>query len=422
MKNLRCVGILALTATMTFTSCNIFNMVKLHEAIGVSGTANIKGVPETADANLVVGTLAGDGKPGIVDGPGITARFNYPAGITVDSKGHIFVADFFNTSIREIEPTGEVSIPVMTPKGSGDQYGEMFGSIGNSVFIEGVLTPVFLNPVDVAVGADGNLYLVAYEDNRIWKVIPGEKVTLDLRIQKIVTGGRVSILTGKGLSGNKDGDIAEARFKYPLGIAADAAGNIYISDTENHRIRKITPEGMVFTLAGSKRGFKDGSGTEAEFNKPVGLAVDTSGNIYVADRGNHSIRKITAEGVVSTLAGSEKGFMDGSTTEARFNKPSGVAVDSDGIVYVADQKNNIIRKITPEGQVGTLAGSGIAGFEDGNAVTAQFRNPMGVAVDLDGNVFVSDTGNQRIRMIEGVSRPRRNIVHADNADKQSTRM
>jgi len=174
---------------------------------------------------------------------------------------------------------------------------------------------------------------------------------------------------------------------------------VYVADYYNNRIRKITPEGLVSTLAGSTEGFRDGDGRSAQFNGPYGVAVDAAGNVYVADGDNHLIRKITPEGLVSTLAGSTRGSADGVGTSAQFNYPYGVEVDAAGTVYVADYYNNRIRKVTPEGLVSTLAGS-TEGFRDGLGRSAQFNRPSGVAVDAAGNVYVADSFNNRIRRIE----------------------
>jgi streptogramin lyase len=185
-------------------------------------------------------------------------------------------------------------------------------------------------------------------------------------------------------------------------VAVDGAGNVYVADTKNYRIRKITPTGVVSTLAGSGTpGFADDTGPKARFHTPYGVAIDGKGNVYVADTFNHRIRKITPAGVVSTLAGSgTPGFADDTGPKARFHTPAGVAVDGAGNVYVADYINNRIRKITPAGVVSTLAGSGTKGSaDDDTGPKAQFKEPFGVAVDGAGNVYVADYGNNRIRKI-----------------------
>ncbi len=185
---------------------------------------------------------------------------------------------------------------------------------------------------------------------------------------------------------------------HPTGVAVDGAGNVYVADRYNHRIRKITASGVVSTLAGSASGYTDGTGTSAKFKNPTGVAVDGAGNVYVADYNNHGIRKITTSGVVSTLAGITYGYTDGTGTSAKFKNPYGVAVDGAGNVYVADRDNHRIRKITTSGVVSTLAGSS-QGYTDGTGTSAQFAYPFGVAVDGTGNVYVADESNHRIRKI-----------------------
>ena len=187
-------------------------------------------------------------------------------------------------------------------------------------------------------------------------------------------------------------------------MAVDGSGNVYVADTDNNTIRKITPAGVVTTLAGTAGvpGSADGTGSAAQFNYPGGVAVDGSGNVYVADIDNNTIRKITPAGVVTTLAGTAgvHGSADGTGSAAQFYDPHGVAVDGSGNVYVADTDNNTIRKITPAGVVTTLAGTaGVYGSADGTGSAAQFNYPAGVAVDGSGNVYVADTYNDTIRQI-----------------------
>jgi serine/threonine protein kinase len=216
---------------------------------------------------------------------------------------------------------------------------------------------------------------------------------------------RVSILAGQpGAPGSADGAASDARFKSPGGIAVDTSGNIYVADTGNNTIRKIARGGQVSTLAGlaGKPGREDGSGSAARFLAPLGIAADHAGNIYVAEFASDLIRKITPGGEVSTLAGSagNPGSADGAGDNAHFRNPWSVAVDSTGDVYVADKSNFTVRQITPTGRVSTFAGfPGIPGDADGPGSYARFRDPHGVAVDSAGNIYVADTGNNAIRMI-----------------------
>jgi len=222
-------------------------------------------------------------------------------------------------------------------------------------------------------------------------------------IRKITPGGVVTTLAGgPGAPGSADGTGSAARFYYPYGVAVDSAGNVYVADASNCTIRKVTTSGMVTTLAGTPRteGSADGTGSAALFNFPTGVAVDSAGNVYVADLGNSTIRKVTSSGVVTTLAGSPgaSGSADGTGSAARFYNPAGVAVDGTGNVYVADTNNNTIRKVTSDGVVTTLAGSSLAiGHADGTGSAALFYNPGSVAVDSAGNVYVADTQNNTIR-------------------------
>ncbi len=216
---------------------------------------------------------------------------------------------------------------------------------------------------------------------------------------------RVSILAGQpGAYGSADGAASDARFQSPGGIAVDTSGNVYVADTGNNTIRKIARGGPVNTLAGlaGKPGRADGNGNAARFLAPLGIAVDRAGNIYVAEFASDIIRKITPEGVVSTLAGSagNPGSIDGTGDNAHFRNPWSVAVDSTGNVYVADKSNFTIRQITPTGRVSTFAGfPRIPGDTDGPGSYARFRDPHGIAVDSAGNIYVADTGNSTVRKI-----------------------
>jgi len=241
-------------------------------------------------------------------------------------------------------------------------------------------------PYGVAVDGSGNVYVA---DN------------LSNLIRKITAAGVVTTLAGSGSAGAANGTGTAASFYTPSGVAVDGSGNVYVADFRNNLIRKISAAGVVTTLAGSgSAGASNGTGTAASFYFPFGVAVDGSGNVYVADQDNNLIRKITAAGVVTTLAGSgSAGAANGTGTAASFFAPTGVAVDGSGNVYVADEGNNLIRKITPAGVVTTLAGSGSTGSANGTGTAASFYYPFGVAVDGSGNVYVADYGNNLIRKI-----------------------
>jgi len=324
----------------------------------------------------VVSTLAGTaGASGSADGTGAAARFNFPTGVAVDGSGNVYVADSNNSTIRKVTPAAVVSTLAGTASASGSADGT--GAAAR-----------FDDPHGVAVDGSGNVYVADNFNNTIRKVSPA---------------GVVTTLAGTaGASGSADGAGAAARFNWPEGVAVDGSGNVYVADEGNNAIRKVTPAGVVSTLAGGGYcGSADGTGAAARFCGPFGVAVDRSGNVYVADSFNNSIRKVTPAGVVSTLAGNGfPGTADGSGPAAQFSSPYGVAVDGSGNVYVADTDNNTIRKVTPAGVVSTLAGTaGAAGFADGTGAAAQFDYPWGVAVDGSGDVYVADYSNNTIRKI-----------------------
>ena len=223
-------------------------------------------------------------------------------------------------------------------------------------------------------------------------------------IRKITTNGVVTTFAGQlGVSGSANGTGTDAQFNTPSGLAIDQAGKLYVSDTGNSTIRKITTAGKVSTLAGvaGASGFPNGAAGIALFNSPLGIAVATNGTVFVADSGNHCIRKISG-GAVSTFAGSPQvwGSADGQGTNAQFNGPVGLAFDSRTNLFVSDANNDTIRKITPDGTVTTFAGAaGVDGAVDGDVNSARFRSPAELAFDRKGNLFVADSFNQTVREI-----------------------
>jgi streptogramin lyase len=327
----------------------------------------------------LVSTLAGStGLSGIADGTGTEARFSSPTGLAVDANGIVYVADTNNHTIRKITPEGVVTTLAGFPR----QFGSDDGTGSDARFSY---------PGDVAVSSSGNVY-VADTSNQL--------------IRAITPQGLVSTYAGNaGFSGADDGTVSEATFNNPISLAIDSNGTVYVADTNNHTIRKITIAGSVTTLAGSagNPGSANGTGAAARFFLPNGLTVDASGTVYVADSRNHTLRKITATGVVTTYSGvaGSAGSTDGEVAlTQRFNTPNAVAVDTSGTLFVADSANHTIRKITSAGAVTTFAGKAISsGSADGTGSAARFFHPNSTAVDASGTIYVADSDNHTIRKI-----------------------
>lgn len=335
--------------------------------------------------NWVVSTLAGEfGGIGTADGVGNAAQFDIPHDVAVDSAGNVYVGDSFNHTIRKITPDGTVTT--------------IAGSPGRKGYVDGVGTyqaAQFNIPIGISSDANGNFYVADNGNNTIRKITPD---------------GTVTTIAGQaGITGNTDANGTNATFNNPYDTVVDSKGNIFVSDTVNRSIRKITPAGDVALFAGSPtrvQGTNDGVGTAAKFQAPDGLAIDSSDNLYVADQGADTIRKIAPDATVTTFAGLGKssGTNDGVGSAARFNSPEDVAVDKAGNVYVADSGNDTIRKITPGGAVSTLAGTpNQSGTTDGTNNAALFSVPRAIAVDSTTNLYVTDAVNNcRVRKITRV--------------------
>jgi sugar lactone lactonase YvrE len=231
--------------------------------------------------------------------------------------------------------------------------------------------------------------------------------TSNNRIRRISSGASPAVTTvaGNGQRGYVDGPVAAAEFNFPNDLTVDPAGNLYVSEFNNHTIRKITPNGTVSTLAGNGTpGYNDGTGTAAGLNQPAGVAIDKDGNLFVTEWGSHRIRKITPAGAVSEFAGTVfPGLLDGQGLNARFFRPDGIVVDAFGSIYVTENGNHAVRQIRPDATVTTVAGTGHAGYLDGPATTAQFNAPGGIGIDTTGTWVIADTGNHRIRTIRFAS-------------------
>ncbi|NOT49920.1 MAG: hypothetical protein HOP10_01425 [Chitinophagaceae bacterium] len=248
----------------------------------------------------------------------------------------------------------------------------------------------FLAFSTACVDGSGNLFIADRGNNRIRKITPA---------------GVVTTVAGNGTAGNTDGPAATAQFNIPRGISVDASGNLYVADNGNHCIRKISSTGTVSTLAGTGvNGFADGAGNVAQFSFPNAIHFDNnSGNLYVTDQ-NYRLRKITSAGVVSSIAGSGVfGFADGNGAAAQFSLILGMGTTSNGDIYASDVNNHRIRKITPAGVVTTYAGTGAGGNTNGNAASATFYFPTGIAIDATGNIFTAQPFNNNIRMISSSS-------------------
>lgn len=354
------------TITATVPAGAGSGVVKVEKTPGVQAN----GPSFTYFGNGYTTTFVGNSQ-GFADGTGTAAQFNLPTSMVKDAAGNFYVADRDNNRIRKVTPAGVVTT---------------FAGSGTAGFTNGTGTAASFNqPYALAIDASDNLYV-------------GDR--LNYAIRKITPAGVVTTLAGNGTSGMVDATGSAARFSEPIGLAADAAGNIFVGDYFNNRIRKITPAGVVTTFAGSGPGMVDGTGTAAAFNNPFGLAFDAAGNLYVSDSHNYAIRKITPSGVVTTLAGSgSQGSANGTGSAATFSRPIGITVDANGNVYECDLDNHTIRKITPAGVVTTFAGTtGVSGATDGAA--ALFNNPVGVFSDnANGVLYVSDFANNRIRKI-----------------------
>ena len=332
-----------------------------------------------------VSTYAGTGGGGFVNGDTSIASFNRPFGICIDTAGNLYIADAYNHCIRKIGTDGQVSTYAGT------------GTVG---YLDGEASEAKFNqPINICLDDEGNMYVSDF---------------INQRIRKISSDMMVTTIAGTGQSGHQNGAVAEAKFNYPRGICIDDTGNLYIGDSWNHRIRKISIDGTVSDWAGggtiigvqSVGDYVDASDTAARFYTPCELSIDQFNNIFVADAYNHRIRKIDASRMVTTVAGSggsgpnAGGFQNGSSDIAQFNVPTACHVTLDGTIFVGDGSNQRVRKIGTDQMVVTFAGSGDEGFENGPDSLATFNFPRGSVMDYNLNrLYVVDYNNHAIRII-----------------------
>jgi sugar lactone lactonase YvrE len=346
--------------------------------------------------------------------------------LIVDTKGEIWIADTGNRLIRTLGTQAQ-----MRTSAGGKTEGSVDGPLNEALFN---------TPSGLAFDGQGNLF-VADEDNHAIRKItpngdvstvagtgvpgfldgPGKTALFDSphcvavnsqgavfvsdrdnhRIRKIDAQGDVTTFAGQAIAGLADGMGGIAKFSAPYGLVFDKQDNLYVADSDNHVIRKIDPQGNVVTFAGTgSRGYQDGPSATARFDTPYGLAFDGTGNLYVADYGNHRIRKIDPQGVISTVAGTgNNGYSDGAALQAEFDRPTSIVLDPQGNLFIVDQNNERIRQLDTTGKVTTLAGTGTAGFQDGPLNQAQFDEPFGITIDAKGTLYIGDRENYSIRRI-----------------------
>ncbi len=332
--------------------------------------SNPPATPPVTEPKVTVSTLAGEGTPSFQDGPFLTAEFSSPIDLVFSNDESLFVTDIENHRVREMK------------------QGLVFGFAGSDTIniINGRgKAAAFRFPFSITSDLAGNLYTTDINDPRIRKITPD---------------GTVSVYAGIEQEGFRDGNADSAQFYIANFIVSDDQGNVYVSEPLDNRIRRVSNTGTVSSIAGTgTTGFQDGDGITAQFHNPGGIAIDRLGNLFVVDRQNFRIRKITPSGQVSTFAGTGKpGRQDGTAQLAGFSSETrDLVIDSKGNLYLSDDHR--IRKISPTGDVTTIAGS-LAGYKDGNGVEAEFNLPYGLGIDPSGNVYVADVGNNRIREIK----------------------
>jgi len=358
--------------------------------IGVASILLAAWCQAQAPLGYTIATVAGNGTNGYSgdDGPATGAQLYDPHGVALDKSGNLYIADQLNSRIRKVSPAG--TITTVAGKGTIGYSGD--GSAATSAEL--------YHPCGLALDSAGNLYIADAASNVI---------------RKLSTNGTIATVAGNHTAGyaGDGGAATSASLNEPLGVAVDAAGNIYIADSFNSRIRVVAANGTITTVAGNGftgRSGDGGAATSATLNRPQGVAVDAAGNLYIADTDNHVVRKVAVDGTISTLAGNgTRGYSGdgGPATRAALLYPKSLVVDAAGNLYIADTFNSRIRVVAAGGTITTVAGSGVLGDrgDGGPAASAQLKFPSGVALDAAGNLYIADTQNSRIRLLAPLSQP-----------------
>ncbi len=363
--------------------------------------------------NGIITTIAGTGTAGFdAEGAAAAARLRAPQGVAFDGAGNLYVADTGNFRVRTIPPDGTIrssfQLIVTGTRGRpfpADPHGIAIDSSGNAFVSSPSLGSILRvapngafvtivrglrQPTGLALDSAGNLYIAETGDNRIVKRTPD--------------GNILTLSSGAGIRARAR---AVPTWNAPEGLAIDGRGNLYVSDTGNHRVRRMSPDGSIVTVAGRGAPGSDGDGgpaVAAFLRSPRGLAADAAGNIYIADTGNGRVRKVSADGMITTVAGigsASLGSDSGPADHILLHSPRGMAVDDHSNLYIADTGSNRIIQVAPDRRARTVAGTGVEGFsgDGGPAEMAQLNQPQAVATDGDGNLYIADTANHRIRKV-----------------------
>jgi trimeric autotransporter adhesin len=421
-------------------------LLKLPKGVALDKNGNVY-IADTGDNSIrivttdgIINTFAGDSYPSFAGdtAAAVDAELHSPSDVTVDSSGNVYIADTGNASIRKVTTDGLIN----TVAGS-----QAIGSTGDGA---GATKATLLTPISLVVDSSGNIYILENGDGKIRKVdvtsgnistIAGTGAAgfggdggaatsavmnyptglaidgssnfyiadaLNQRIRKIA-GTTISTIAGNGVSSfsGNGGAALNAQMNSPQGVAVDAAGNLYIADTGNNVVRKVGTDGNIVAFAGNGQAGNGGDGgaaASAQLKAPQGVSVDAKGIVYIADSGNARVRKVDLTGNISNVAGNGTpgyGGDNGSAGTSQLYTPTAVAADAAGNLYIADFNNNRIRKVSTNGTITTVAGNGYAGYsgDGGPATSAQLSLPQGVAVDAAGNLYIADTGNNVIRLV-----------------------